>query len=190
MVWNVLNRTLAALGARGAERMKISEAIRWCAAIERLVSEVYERFAESMPEPPLGDLWRDLAGDEKIHESRLDEIARFPLGNEENAYFTRERFEALREKVLGHLRREEHTIDGTLAAALDLETLEIENVYQRLFALTTRDSRMAGTLRAALGEVGRHQQKIVAAIREHSKDAELRARAEQMHEQLLRHPTR
>ena len=169
--------------------MKISEAIRWCAAIERLVSEVYERFAESMPDAPLGALWRDLAGDEKIHESRLDEIARMPLGDEEDEYFTRERFEALRETVLGHLRGEEHTIDGALAAALELETLEIENVYQRLFALTTRDSRMAGTLRAALGEIGRHQQKIVSAIREHAKDAALRTRAERLHDQLVRHPT-
>ena len=169
--------------------MKISEAIRWCAAIERLVSEVYERFAESMPEPPLGDLWRDLAGDEKIHESRLDDIARFPLGDEEDAYFTRERFEALREKVLDYLRRDEHTADGALAAALELETLEIENVYQRLFALTTRDSRMSGTLRAALGEVGRHQLKIVSAIREHATDEALRARAERVHAELLRRPT-
>ena len=167
--------------------MKLSEVIRDCANVERLIREVYERFAEKFPDGPVGELWHQLAVEERMHEERLWEIARLPLADRDDPSFTKERLEGLREDVLAYLSREETTLDGAFVTAMDLETLELENIYGRLFALTTRDARMSSALRAALGEVGKHEQRIVAAIQNHSMDRALLERAARAHQAWLKH---
>jgi hypothetical protein len=169
------------------DAMKLSEVIRDCANVERLIREVYERFAEKFPDGPIGELWRELAVEESIHETRLRNIASLPLTNRDDPSFTPERLEALRQTVLGHLSSEPTTLDGAFATAMALENLELENIYRRLFALTTSDARMSSALRAAMGEVGKHEQRIVSAIQHHSMDRALLERAGRAHQAWLTH---
>jgi len=167
--------------------MKLSEVIRCCANVERLIGEVYERYAEQFPEDPVGAMWHELSLDERAHEARLWEIARLPVAERDDASFNPEQLEALRNRALQYLNRDVTTLDGAFATAMDLESLELENIYRRLFALTTCDSRMSSALRAALGEVGRHDQKIISAIQHHSMNPELRAIAAREHQAMLKH---
>ncbi len=124
-----------------------------------------------------------------MHEQRLWEIARLPLAERDDPSFTPERLEALRQTVLGRLSSAPTTLDGAFATAMDLETLELDNIYRRLFALTTSDSRMSSALRSALGEVGRHEQRIISAIQHHSMNGTLLERAGREHQAWLKHGT-
>jgi hypothetical protein len=67
------------------------------------------------------------------------------------------------------------SLDGAFAAALDLEQLELDNVYRRLLALGSDDSRMATTF--ALGQVARHESALLSAIEKHASDPKLLERA-------------
>jgi hypothetical protein len=46
---------------------------------------------------------------------------------------------------------------------------------------------MSSALRAALGEVGKHEQRIISAIQHHSMDQALLERAEHAHQSWLKH---
>src|SRR5262245_17350619 len=150
--------------------MRLCEIIGRCAGIERTISEIYASFAEQWPEPPLGPLWRDLSNEELGHGTLLDNAAFLPAAQREEASVDPPKLEAIRAQVLSRLPKRETTLDQALDIALDLEELELDNVYRRLLALTTDDSRMSSTFRAALGQYSHHEERLLAAIEKHAKD--------------------
>ncbi len=68
-----------------------------------------------------------------------------------------------------HFPKLETTLDQALDIALDLEELELDNIYRRLLALTSDDSRMSSAFRTALGQYSHHEERLLAAIEKHSK---------------------
>jgi hypothetical protein len=166
--------------------MNIGEVIRHCAGLERLIAEVYDAYAARWPRHVVAPLWRELAREERMHGELLDEAARMPPSCRDDAGLDAKTLERIRNAVLARLPNDESTPDRALAAALDLEDLELDNVYRRLFALTTDDCRMSSAFRTALGQLGRHEARILTAIELHSTDPSLLARAAHHRERLLR----
>lgn len=168
--------------------MKLSEVIEYCAGVERLIAEVYDSFAERWPDPPTGTLWRELAREERVHGALLDGAARMPAAHRVDPSFDRDRLDSMRSFVRERLPSGDTTLDQALGTALDLESLELDNVYRRLFSLTADDSRMSSVFRLALGQFGRHESRILETIERISTDARLVERAAREREHLLRHP--
>jgi rubrerythrin len=133
--------------------MKLNEIIGHCSAIERTIADIYSSFAERWPQQPLGPLWRDLANDELGHGTLLDSAARLPGAEREEPSVDAAKLEAIRARVVSRLPKRETTLEQALDIALDLEELELDNIYRRLLALTTDDSRMLSTFRTALGPI-------------------------------------
>ena len=166
--------------------MKLGEAIQHCAGLERLIAEVYDGYAARWPRHPVSTLWRELAREERIHGALLDDAARMPPGDREDPRLDANALLRIRESVVARMANEDLTLDRALGMALDLEELELDNVYRRLFALTTDDCRMSNTFRTTLGQLGQHEARILAAIEQHSTDPSLLARAAHQRERLLR----
>lgn len=169
--------------------MKLSEVISRSAGIERLIAEVYDSFAVRWPDAPTAALWHGLAQEERIHGSLLDDAACMPAAERSDPSFDPEALEALRRSVAGRMASDATTLDEALATALDLEGLELDNIYRRLFALTTDDSRMSSVFRSALGQFGQHEARILSAIEKYSSDPALLARAARERQELLRRAT-
>jgi hypothetical protein len=167
--------------------MKLCEIIGHCAGIERSIAEIYASFAERWPQPPFGPLWRELANEELGHGALLDNAARLPAAERTDASVDAAKLEAIRERVVKRFPTLRTTLDEALETALDLEELELDNIYRRLLALTTDDSRMSSTFRTALGQCGHHEERLLAAIREHAQDPALLERAARARSHLLRH---
>jgi hypothetical protein len=166
--------------------MKLCEIIAHCAGIERTIAEVYASFAERWPQPPLGPLWRALANEELGHGVLLDNAARLPAASREESSIDARQLDAIRESVVKRCPKLGTTLDQALGTALDLEELELDNIYRRLLALTTDDSRMSSTFRSALGQYSHHEERLLAAIDEHAKDPALLERAAQARSRILR----
>ncbi len=165
--------------------MHIGEIMGQCAVVERMIAEVYESFAERWPDPPIGDLWRQLATEELGHGVRLHEARCLPAAEREDPAFDSTRLAAIRDFVRSRLPNAQTTLDQAFAAALDIERLELDNIYCRLLAITTDDWRMSTVFRGTLGEPDNHQQRLLSAIEEYAKDPELRERARRAHRRLL-----
>jgi hypothetical protein len=165
--------------------MRLSEAISYCAGIERMIAEIYEGFAQRWPDPPIGPLWRQMATEETGHAVLLDGAARLPAADREDPGLDTAKLTALREAVAARFVRPETSLDGAFAAALDLEQLELDNVYLRMLALTADDSRMSTAFRSALG-LGQHEGRLLSAIEKHAKDPRLVARAARDRQRMLR----
>ena len=85
-----------------AEIMRISEAIQNCAAIERVIAEVYEIFATRWPGQPLGILWRELAAEGIAHGRLLEKgCSRLPPADRDDPSVNRTKLEAMRNFVIG-----------------------------------------------------------------------------------------
>ena len=97
------------------------------------------------------------------------------------------KLEAIRERVVERFPTRRTTLLQALHTALDLEELELDNIYRRLLALTTDDSRMSSAFRTALGQYSHHEERLLAAIEGHGKDPSLLARAARARRGLLRH---
>jgi rubrerythrin len=166
--------------------MKVSEIIGHCSGIERTIAEIYSSFAERWPQSPFGPLWRDLANEELGHGNLLDSAARLPAAQREEASVDAAKLEAIRAQVVSRLPKRETTIEQALDIALDLEELELDNIYRRLLALTTDDSRMSSTFRTALGQYSHHEERLLAAIEAHAKDPLLLQRAAEARQRLIR----
>jgi rubrerythrin len=166
--------------------MKLSEVLQQCAGIERLISEVYETFATRWPEPPLGALWRELAAEEVTHGRMLDDVAKLPIADRDDRSMDRGKLQAMRDFVNDHFPSDSLSLDEALAFALDLEDLELENIYRRVFAITTDDCRVSTAVRKALREGDRHAARITQAIEARSSDPTLLARARVVKQRALR----
>jgi hypothetical protein len=166
--------------------MQLREIIGHCAAIERIIAEIYASFAERWPQLPLGGLWRELANEELVHGTLLDNAARLPAARREEASIDASQLKTIRERVVRSLPKLETTLDHAFNTALDLEELELDNIYRRLLALTTDDSRMSSTFRTALGQYSHHEERLLAAIDEHTKDPSLLQRVAEVRNRLLR----
>jgi len=166
--------------------MELCEIIGYCAGIERTIAEIYGSFAERWPQQPCGPLWRELANEELGHAALLDNAARLPAAKREEPSIDAPKLEAIREHVVMHFPKLETTLDQALDIALDLEELELDNIYRRLLALTSDDSRMSSAFRTALGQYSHHEERLLAAIEKHSKDPALLQRAAQARSRLLR----
>ena len=169
---------------------KLREIIGHCAGIERTIAEIYASFAEASfaerwPQLPFGDLWRELANEELVHGALLDNAARLPAAKREEASVDASKLKAIRDRVVKRFPTLGTTLDQAFHTALDLEELELDNIYRRLLAVTTDDSRMSSTFRTALGQYGHHQERLVAAIEEHGKDPSLLERATRARRRLL-----
>jgi rubrerythrin len=167
--------------------MRLSEVISYCAGIERMIAEIYESFAERWPEPPIGALWHQLATEEIGHGMLLDNAARFPAANRDDPGLDAAKLTALRDAVAARFLSPEASLDDAFAAALDLEQLELDNVYRRLLALTGDDSRMSTAFRSTLGEVSGHESRLLLAIEKHAKDPKLVERAARDRRRMLQH---
>ena len=167
--------------------MELCEIIGYCAGIERTIAEIYASFAERWPQQPFGPLWRELAHEELGHAALLDNAARLPAAQREEASVDAPKLEAIREKVVSRFPKRKTTLLQALDIALDLEELELDNIYRRLLALTTDDSRMSSAFRTALGQYSHHEERLLAAIEGHAKDPSLLARAAVARRGLLRH---
>jgi hypothetical protein len=165
--------------------MRLSEAISYCAGIERMISEIYESFADRWPEPEIGALWRQMATDEVCHATLLDGAACFPAADRDDPGLDAAKLTALREAVEARFLTPETSLDGAFAAALDLEELELDNVYRRILALTIDDSRMSAAFRSALGQVSRHENTLLSAIEKHATDPKLLERAARDRQRML-----
>ncbi|MET0153845.1 MAG: hypothetical protein ABW298_14715 [Candidatus Binatia bacterium] len=166
--------------------MKLCEIIGHCAGIERTIAEIYASFAERWPQPPFGPVWRELANEELGHGALLDNAARLPAAGRKDASIDAAKLGAIRERVVQSFPKRTTTLEQALDTALDLEELELDNIYRRLLALTTDDSRMSSTFRTALGQYSHHEERLLAAIDEHAKDPALLERAAQVRSRLLR----
>ncbi len=166
--------------------MRLCEIIGHCAGIERTISEIYASFAERWPQPPFGPLWRDLSNEELGHGTLLDSAALLPAAQREEASVDPPKLEAIRERVVSRFPKRATTLEQALDAALDLEELELDNIYRRLLALTSDDSRMSSTFRTALGQYSHHEERLLAAIEEHAKDPLLLVRAAETRKRLVR----
>jgi rubrerythrin len=167
--------------------MKLNEIIGHCSGIERTIADIYSSFAERWPQQPFGPLWRDLANDELSHGTLLDSAARLPGAEREEAFIDAAKLEAIRAHVVSRLPKRETTLEQALDIAFDLEELELDNIYRRLLALTTDDSRMSSAFRAALGQYRHHEERLLTVIEKHTKDPALLKRAAEARGQLLRH---
>jgi rubrerythrin len=167
--------------------MKLNEIIGHCSGIERTIADIYSSFAERWPQQPFGALWRDLANEELGHGTLLDSTALLPGADREEASIDAPKLEGIRARVVSRLPKRETTLEQALDIALDLEELELDNIYRRLLALTTDDSRMASTFRTALGQYSHHEERLLAAIEKHAKDPALLKRAAEARGRLLRH---
>lgn len=166
--------------------MKLGEIVGHCAGIERTIAEIYASFAERWPQPPFGPLWQALANEELGHGALLDNVARLPAAAREEASIDAPQLDAIRESVAKRFPKRGTTLDQAFDTALDLEDLELDNIYRRLLALTTDDSRMSSTFRTALGQYSHHEERLLAAIDEHAKDPALLERAAQARSRMLR----
>jgi hypothetical protein len=166
--------------------MQLREIIGHCAAIERIIAEIYASFAERWPQLPLGGLWRELANEELVHGALLDNAARLPTAKREEDSVDASQLKMIRERVVRRFPNLETTLDQAFHTALDLEELELDNIYRRLLALTTDDSRMSSTFRTALGQYSHHEERLLAAIEKHAKDPSLLQRAGEARKRLLR----
>jgi rubrerythrin len=166
--------------------MKLCEIIGHCSGIERTIAEIYSSFAERWPQQPFGALWRDLANEELGHGTLLDNAARLPAARREEGSVDAAKLEAIRAHVVSRLPKREATLEQALGIALDLEELELDNIYRRLLALTNDDSRMSSTFRTALGQYSHHEERLLAAVEEYAKDPALLERVRQARSRLLR----
>jgi hypothetical protein len=166
--------------------MQLREIIGQCAAIERVIAEIYATFAERWPQLPLGGLWRELANEELVHGALLDNAARLPAAKRKEDSVDASQLQMIRERVVRRLPKLETTLDQAFQTALDLEELELDNIYRRLLAITTDDSRMSSTFRTALGQYSHHEERLLAAVEEHAKDASLLQRAAEARKRRLR----
>jgi rubrerythrin len=167
--------------------MRLSKAISYCAGIERMIAEIYEGFAERWPEPPIGTLWHQMATEEIGHAILLDDATRLPAADRDDPGLDATKLTALREAVAARFLTLEMSLDEAFAAALDLEELELENVYRRLLALTGDDLRMSTAFRSCLGQVGRHENALLSAIETHAQDPKLVERAARDRRRMLQH---
>ena len=110
----------------------------------------------------------------------------FPGAKREEPSIDAPKLDAIREHVVMHFPKLETTLDQALDIALDLEELELDNIYRRLLALTSDDSRMSSAFRTALGQYSHHEERLLAAIEKHSKDLALLERAAKTRSRLLR----
>jgi len=166
--------------------MRLDEIIGHCAGIERTIAEIYASFAERWPQQPFGQLWKDLADEEIGHGTLLDSAACLPAAQRDEVSVDATKLEAIRAQVVSRLPKRETTLEQALEIALDLEELELDNIYRRLLALTADDSRMSSTFRTALGQYSHHEERLLAAVEQHAKDPALLKRAQQARRRLLR----
>jgi len=126
--------------------VQLREIIGHCAGIERTIAEIYASFAERWPQLPFGELWRELANEELVHGALLDNAACLPAAKQEEASIDASKLKTIRDRVVKRFPTLRTTLDQAFHTALDLEELELGNIYRRLLALTTDDSRSANTV--------------------------------------------
>ena len=167
--------------------MRLSEVISYCAGIERTIAEIYQGFAERWPAPPVGALWQRMATEEINHATILEHAACLPAAERDDPRLATATLLSLREAVCARFLTPQMSLDDAFATALDLEQLELDNVYRRLLALSSDDSRMSTKFRSALSQVGRHEDTLLSAIEKHASDPELLERAARDRRRMLQH---
>src|SRR5262249_34317910 len=150
-------------------------------------AEIYQSFAKRWPDPPIGTLWQQMATEEISHATLLEHAARLPGAERDDPGLDTAKLVALRETVCTRFLASEASLDEAFAAALDLEQLELDNVYRRLLALSSDDSRMSATFRAALGQVDRHENTLLSAMETQASDPKLLERAAQVRRRMLQY---
>jgi len=83
----------------------------------------------------------------------------------------------IRESVERRFPYGDLSLDGAFAIALELEDIELDNIYRRLLAMTASDHRMANAFKSAMGQVDQHEEKLLDMIEKASDDPILRKRA-------------
>ena len=127
------------------------------------------------------------AGERRTGTRRAARPCRSPsCAKQEEASIDASKLKTIRDRVVKRFPTLRTTLDQAFHTALDLEELELGNIYRRLLALTTDDSRMSSTFRTALGQYSHHEERLLAAIEEHGKDPSLLERAIQARKRLVR----
>lgn len=159
--------------------VKLAETLRECAELERRIGGFYEQFAEiGHADPSVERFWRTMAEEEREHARALDELAD-TLGPASPRHpFDRSAVAQLRGYLTGTGRLlGEVTLDDAFQAALDLESLELHGVYERLVAfLDQRPEVPEEALRTCLTRLGPHRGSLPEMIDRFARRPSLRAR--------------
>lgn len=166
--------------------MKLNEIVQRCVTIEQMLAELYRSFATRFSEPAVHRFWSELADEEVSHGIALGEVVRLPAAERDDGAIDARKIEAMHTLVEGCFGLAEPSLDQALDLALDLEDMELDNIYRRLHAITVDDRRMSHAFRTAMGAIGKHEQRILDMIEQCASDPQLRAKAAARRERMLR----
>lgn len=154
------------------------------AEVERLVSKIYLRFSHLFSDrPALREFWWQMGLEEEQHASILL-ACKILIDNYEDEKLdpsvTREKADELKEKLSAFLRRgtPSLSVDDAFRIALEIETSEIDAMYGKLLQLG--GPKIGQTMQNLGVPASVQRQKIKAALRCFSRDAELLAAAERL----------
>lgn len=169
--------------------MKLSEALRQCAEVEKRIGEFYDRFAGIWAQDEkIGPFWRGMADAERTHASVLEAAAEYAAGSDRREPVDPSAIAHIRGYVIG-MTTLEHEVDLTEAfrLAVELEGLELDELYRSLIQLTGGDFLpVSATVKASLEEFGRHEEALFAMIEQHVDDARLLAEVRRRREDAAR----
>ncbi|MFQ5682727.1 MAG: hypothetical protein ACE5HC_05575 [Candidatus Binatia bacterium] len=154
------------------------------AEVERLVSKVYFRFSHLfLHHPELRDFWWYMARDEEQHSAILlaceKMIESFP-DEAVDPSIGREKADQLSAQIMDYLSKgtPSITIDEAFKIALEIETSEIDTIYNKLVHLG--GPKIAKTMENLGVPASVQRQKLKAALPRYCKDPNLLAAAHQL----------
>jgi rubrerythrin len=162
----------------------VSDVFERFAEIEDLVSKLYFRFSHLfLGNPEIRDFWWEMATEEQQHaailmackaitENFLADIADPGAGLEKANEFKR--------YISSYLSKgtPSMTIEESLKIAVEIEGSEINSIYSRLVDSLGPD--IARTIEQVTGPTGSHRRKLAAAVSRFTRNAELRAAADNL----------
>lgn len=162
--------------------MQILEVLDRCTALERKAGQIYAVLATRFPDDgALRALWRGMAGQEREHARRLARwrglIAAEPVEHRPTATGFAEAIAEV-EATMGDARARAgscQTPDEAFAIALDLETSELDELYERLLKSSPVIRRGDGP--DVRWERNAHHAVLLRLVRERSRDEHNRLRA-------------
>jgi hypothetical protein len=158
--------------------MKLANALRQCAEVERTIAQIYQSFATKWPDSPLASFWRAFAAEEIRHGQLLEEAADgTPETREE--LIDAGRIAEIRGIVHGFLAVPPSSMDDALGTALDLESLEVEHIYRRMMAVVGDLPHVQGSVGKILREAAHHDEPLLDMIEDYAGDPALRIRVKE-----------
>lgn len=154
------------------------------AEIERLISKVYFRFSHLfLHHPELRDFWWQMAKDEEQHSSILLACEKM-IGNYPDEAMDvsvgQEKADQLKAQINAYLSKgtPSITIDEAFKIAVEIETSEIDSIYNKLLVLG--GPKIAKTIENLGVPASVQRQKLRSALQRFCQDSELLAAAQKL----------